>query len=205
MVSNWFRNQGIPYSELLYDVAGHLKISAIEPLDKLTTSGLTIAEMDKRAMQGIVSPDVSRSWREPLNRYILGLEQEILKKFMSDSYGNMSAAERMRIDEQVAELGKTLPGTGVLGLSGAAAFMVVANAGGFATYILMSSVISALTVGAGFGLYTAAASTLNVLLGPVGWAALGIASAYKLGGPDAQACVKAVLALAMLRGRAIKA
>lgn len=201
-VGNWIRSQGVPYTELVHDVAKTLKVGGVQPLKALTMTGLTISEMDERALSALVDSSVVRTWHWPLDDYMLRHEHEILKKFMVDSYQRMSPTQRAEVDRKVAELAKELPGSGIAGLTSSAAFLVVANAGGFATYMLMSSVISTLTVGlAGFGVYTAAASILHVLLGPPGWAALGVAAIYKLGGPNQQQCVKSVLAIAMLRSR----
>jgi hypothetical protein len=59
-VSNWLRSQGVPYTEVLHDVAKTLK-AEVEPLNAITSSGLTIAEMDRRESDPIVSADVTRS------------------------------------------------------------------------------------------------------------------------------------------------
>lgn len=201
-VANWLRSQGVAYSELLHDVASMLKVDGVEPLDEVTASGLSVADMDKRAFSAAVTANVTRTWHCPLDNYMLHHEQAIVRKFMADSYQRMTPAQRAEVDRKVHEIAETLLGSGIKGLSASAAFLVVANAGGFATYMLMSTVISTLTVGiASFGVYTAAASVLHVLLGPPGWAALGLTAVYKLGGPNKQQCVKAVLALAMLRCR----
>ena len=53
---------------------------------------------------------------------------------------------------------------------------LVAKMGGFGSYMLMSSILHAISFGTlSFGAYTAASSILHILIGPVGWAALGIA------------------------------
>lgn len=201
-IGNWIRSQGVAYIELLHDVAGMLKVQGVQPLKAITATGLTVGEMDERALSDAIDATVVSTWRWSLDEYMRRHEQEILKKFIADSYERMSPAQRAEVDQKVAELAKQLPGSGIKGLTSSAAFLVVANAGGFATYMLMSTVISTLSVGiAGFGVYTAAASILHVLLGPVGWAALGVTAIYKLGGPNQQQCVQSVLAIAMLRSR----
>ena len=201
-VVNWIRSQGVPYSELLFDVATTLKVPDLQPLNKLTSNGLSIAEMDERALEPAISAEVSRTWHWPLDTYMLHHEQAIVRKFIGDSYERMTPEQKAQIDKKVREIAATLPGSGMAGLSASAAVLALANVGGFATYMLMSTVISTLTLGvASFGVYTAAASVIHVILGPAGWAALGISAAYKLGGPNKQQCVKAVLAVAVLRSR----
>lgn len=201
-IGNWLRGQGVPYTELLHDAVETLKVEFNQPLSSLTHTGLTISEMDERALNSVVAPSVVLTWHLALNDYMRRHEREILKKLIVDSYQRMSPAQRAEVNRKVVELAKQLPGSGVAGLTSSAAFLLVANAGGFATYMLMSTVISTLTAGlAGFGAYTAAASLLHLLLGPAGWAALGVAAAYKLSSPNEQQCVKAVLAVAMLRSR----
>lgn len=202
VVGNGLRGQGVPYTTLLYDTAKSVKCPEVEPPNTLTSTGLTIAEMDERALDARVNSGVSQSWQVPIEKYVDRQEQELLKKIMLDTYDRMSDQQKAEVDRRVIELAGQLPGSGIKGLTASAAFLVVANAGGFATYMLMSTVIGTLTAGlAGFGMYTAASSALSVLLGPAGWTALGLAAIYKLGGPSPQRRLKAVVTIAMLRAR----
>jgi uncharacterized protein YaaW (UPF0174 family) len=201
-IANWLRSQGVPYTELLHDVAKTLKVEGVQARTEVTRTGSTVGEMDERALNSAIDAKVVSTWRWSLDEYIHRHEQEILKKFMADSYERMSPAQRAEVDRKLAELAKQLPGSGAKGLTGSAALLAVANAGGFATYMLMSTVISTLSVGtAAFAVYTTASSILHVLIGPVGWAALGLTAIYRLGGPNQQKCVQSVLAIAMLRSR----
>ena len=80
--------------------------------------------------------------------------------------------------------------------------MVVGNLGGFATYTLMSSVLSTISLGTlGFGAYTAVSSALSVILGPVGWVALGTAGVYALGKPELKKTIPLVAMIGMVRQR----
>lgn len=201
-IGNWIRGQGVPYTQLLFDTAKSVKCPGTETATSPDTLGLTVSEMDARVLDARVNSDVSQTWRGPIEEYVHRQEQELLKKIVVDTYERMSAQQRVEVDRRVVELAGQLSGSGVKGLTTSAAFLVVANAGGFATYMLMSTVIGTLTAGlAGFGMYTAAASALSVLLGPAGWTALGLAAVYKLGGPSPQRRLKAVVTIAMLRAR----
>lgn len=201
-VGNWLRNQGVPYSELLHDVAATLKIQSIQPLKSILQTGLTIAEMDARVLNKNVSPLVANSWIPELNSYCLHHENQIVSQFTLDTYNRLTQEQRAEVDKQLAELAKKNPTFSAKGLTTTAAVLAAASTSGFVPYMLLSTVISTTTAGiAGFGIYTTASSILHILLGPPGWAALGVAAIYKLGGPDQTRCLKAVLAIAMLRGR----
>ncbi|WP_354328744.1 hypothetical protein [Undibacterium sp. GrIS 1.2] len=201
-IGNWLRNQGLPYAELIFDVATSLKIENIVSPKNITSYGLSISEMDSRAYNNVVNSEIAKSWQIPLNAYIQHHEQEILKKFLMDTYQRMTPEQKREVDRKVQEIAKELPGANIGGLTTSAALMTLASVGGFAPYILLSTVISTVTAGlAGFGVYTAASSMLHLLLGPVGWTALGVSAIYKFGGPNQQQCLKAVLAISMLRSK----
>lgn len=201
-IGNWLRSQGLPYTELIFDIATTLKIEkAVSPKD-ITSYGLSISEMDSRSFNKLVNAEIVQSWHAPLQAYILHHEEEILKKFLVDTYQRMSPEQKLEVDRRVQEIAGKLPGTSVKGLTTSAAILALASVGGFAPYLLLSTAISTVTVGmAGFGAYTAASSVLHALLGPVGWTAMGVGAIYKLGGPNQQQCLKAVLAISMLRSK----
>lgn len=201
-IANWIRSQGVPYTELLHDVAELLKVGALQPLKTITPNGLTVAEMDARALNPVLTNEVANNCKWQLEAYVHHHEREILNKFTQDAYQRMSAEHRLEVDKQVRELAKKTPGLSMGGLGTSAALLAAASVSGFAPYLLLSTVISTVTGGvAGFGVYTAASSVLHMLLGPPGWAALGAAAIYKFGGPNQQKCLKALLAIALLRGR----
>lgn len=189
----------MPYTELLYDVAKVLKVGALQPRDMTTSNGLCIAEMDARALNPVLSKEVACDCKRQIDAYVHLHEREILNKFKQDAYQQMSPTERLEVDKQLKELAKT-PGISIGGIGTSAAVLAGASVSGFAPYLLLSTVISTASGGmAGFGVYTAASSALHVLLGPPGWAALGAAAIYKFTGPDQQKCLKALLAIALLR------
>lgn len=201
-VGNWLRSQGVPYSELLHDVAEILKVDGLQPLKAITSTGLTAAEMDARALNPVLSPDAASNCKWQVEAYVEHHERAVLKKFAEAAYRQMSDEQRIQVDKQVRELARKTPGISMGGLGASAALLAAAGVSGFAPYLLLSTIISTVTGGiAGFGVYTAASSALHMLLGPPGWTALGAAAIYKAGGPNQQKCLKAVLAIALLRGR----
>lgn len=201
-IANKLRGHGVPYAELLFDTAKTLKIDDSQSLNSLTSTGVSVDEMDRRIFNPVVSSDVTATWKSALEAYLVRKEKEIISKFIEDAYSRMSPEQRQDIDSQVQKLAEQLPGKNLKGLGSSAALLLVANAGGFATYMLMSTVISTLTLGAAsFTVYTAASTALSVVLGPVGWTALGLATVYKLASPNQRKSLEAVVGVVMIRGR----
>jgi uncharacterized protein YaaW (UPF0174 family) len=201
-MGNLLRSQGVPYTELLHDVAELLKVGTLQSLKIIRSSGLTVAEMDARVLNPIVANEVSSNCKGQLEAYVQHHEREVLNKFAQDAYQRMSAEQRLEVDKQIRELAKKTPGFSMAGIGTSAALLAAASVSGFAPYLLLSTVISTVSGGAAiFGVYTAASSALHLLLGPPGWAALGAAAIHKFGSPDQQKCLKASLAIALLRGK----
>jgi uncharacterized protein YaaW (UPF0174 family) len=202
VIGNWLRSQGVPYTQFLSDVAKFIKIDTAQSLNAISPNGLKLAEMDARALNPTLNSDVSSNCKWQVDDFIVRQEQEILKKFTENIYQHITPEQKIEVDKRIRDFAKTAPGISTRGLGTSAAFIAAASAGGFAPYMLLSTVISTVTGGmAGFGVYTAASSALHVLIGPAGWAALGAAAIYKIGGPNQQKCLKAALAIALLRGK----
>jgi hypothetical protein len=80
--------------------------------------------------------------------------------------------------------------------------LALGNAGGFATYTLMSTVLSTVSLGTlSFGAYTFASSALSVVLGPIGWVGLGLYGIHKLGAPDKAQVVRLAATCAVISQR----
>lgn len=87
-------------------------------------------------------------------------------------------------------------------ITGAAGIMILANLGGFATYTFLTSMMSILSFGTlGFGAYTAATSLLSIIIGPVGWAGLGIFALFSLGKPNMSKLLLIVATIGAIRQR----
>ena len=95
--------------------------------------------------------------------------------------------------------------TGSLGgITGTAGLMALANLGEFATYTFFTSAMNTLSLGTlSFGAYTAATSFLSIVIGPVGWASLGLWTIFKLGKPDASTLVLIVATIGLIRQRVL--
>ena len=135
-------------------------------------------------------------------KYALETEKKILIKLLEKAYANMNPDQRREFDSKVTEVVRKFDDTSGKGLAGTAGLMALADLGGFATYTLMSTVLSTVTFGAlGFGAYTAASSLLSLILGPVGWIAMGGAAIYAIAKPELKITIPLVANIAMIRQR----
>ena len=221
-VANFFRGGGTGYIDIVDDIIDELKIPDIPKYDGLFKEGILVHELDKfstvRSTPEAQARQAQRGRRtKPFteaeiphliqlgHEYCELAEQKILLKVLQVTYDKLDPQQRAKFDAEVAKVaaqfGKNDP-TGKL--AGAAGLMAIANLGGFATYMLMSSVLSTLSLGMlGFGAYTAASSALSVILGPVGWLALGATTAYTLGKAELKKTIPFVVTAAMIRQRVI--
>ena len=99
-IGNWLRSQGLPYTELIFDIATSLKVEKTVSPNDITSYGLSISEMDSRAFNRAVNADIAQSWRAPLQAYILHHEEEILKKVLIDTYQRMSPEQKIEVDSK---------------------------------------------------------------------------------------------------------
>jgi uncharacterized protein YaaW (UPF0174 family) len=205
-VINWFRGQGTGYIDILDDVVDALEIKGVPSYDGSSIiNGLSIARMEEMGLvriavrEGKVHIDQCIEFSK---KHALETENKVLLKLLEKAYSNMSAAQRKEFDAKVTEVARKFGDTSGKGLVGTAGLMVLGNLGGFATYTLMSTVLSTVTFGAlGFGAYTAASSLLSVVLGPVGWVAMGGAAIHALGKPELKLTIPIVANVAMIRQR----
>lgn len=201
-VMNWLKNDGVPYSEVLYDAAQTLKVDHPQSRYNKVYLGLSINDLESMTPSDAVKPVPKDVRANETNKYVDKLERQILAKLMQVAYENATPEKKSEIERKVAEFANSADGKGIAGLSTSAALLVLGNLGGFATFTLMSSVLSTLSFGLlGFGAYTAASSVLGFLLGPAGWAALGIAAVVKFGGPDDGQVVRLAVGCSLISQR----
>jgi len=197
-VGNFFRGgAGISYAELLYDAAGHLKVKGRKSPYSRLHGELCFVELDS------LSPDMAKTLNPDVRAdlvagYLDDLERKILSQLMVVAYEKATPQQRAAVEAKLAGLAQTPEGKNLKGLSTSAALLVVGNLGGFATYTLMSTVLSAVSLGTlGFGAYTMASSLLSVALGPAGWLTLAAYGILKLGSADASKVVRLAATCAM--------
>lgn len=158
---------------------------------------ITMYSLDAETMDVDAVPKVGVEFLELIDEITDRMEKDLLEAIFEKIYDNMSEAQRK---EFINNLVKKYPDIerSIGGLATATGAMVLANIGGFGTYMAMSSLLSTLSFGMlGFGAYTAASSLLSIVLGPVGWATLGAVAIHQLGKPEENKMLRAVAAVAM--------
>lgn len=197
-VINALRGKGVSYAELLSDAVDTLEIKDAPRYFRAGELGISVASMDSDRAQAIAEQVRIGSVKD----FVDQLERKLLSKLMTVAYERATPAQRKAIDAQLRLTLASSKGTGLKGLSTGAALLAIGNLGGFATYTVASSVLSALSLGTlGFGAYTFASSAISVLLGPAGWLALGLAAVVKLGGPDKAQVVRLAATCALTAQR----
>lgn len=135
---------------------------------------------------------------------IYSLELALQKKAFEKLVSAMPAGERERFLAEFAASARE-PSLGKEALVSGG--IVAANLSGFGLYLASSTALGAITSAIGvtlpFAVYTGMSSTLAILIGPVGWVALGGWVLHKLGKPDPNKVVAGTLLIANVRQRLI--
>ena len=132
------------------------------------------------------------------------IERRILAKLWGDLWNRLTPQQREELNKKLSqESAKKRRGIGGNAITGAG--LLAANAGGFAAYMMASTVVGALTGALGFALpfafYTGMSSAVAVALGPVGWLGLGLATVWQLGKPNLSKVTAAVCIIGAVRAR----
>ena len=130
-------------------------------------------------------------------------EQQLDKDITSTKKVIKDTKKRINdFNNTINEVAKKFDHNGLGTLTGTAGIMVLANLGGFATYTFLTSMMSVISMGTfGFGAYTAATSLLSIMIGPVGWAGLGIFAVFSLGKPNMSKLMLIVATIGAIRQR----
>ena len=131
-----------------------------------------------------------------------GVERAIVAKVWNDAAGKLTTEQLAKLRAQAEELaskyGRTL-GTEISGFAALSA----AQISGFGVYLLGSTVLGAINgalgLGLGFGVFTGLSSLISVVIGPLGWSALGLAAIMKLGAPNYKKVLPVVILIATNR------
>ncbi len=131
------------------------------------------------------------------------IETNLLQKLWADVLSRLSQQEREALlakAEALAAQYGTSAKKEMVGFAGLAA----AQMSGFGVYLLGSTLLgalnSALGLGLGFGAFTGLSSAISVVIGPLGWAALGLYTIKKLGAPNYKKLLPVVILIASQRG-----
>ena len=134
-------------------------------------------------------------------------EAEIVRATFNKALASMEDADRRLLEHQMTQYAEAHLGAGVWDVGLATSGVIGANLAGFSTYMMASSLLSgvssALGLGLGFGAFTGMASTISVIIGPIGWSVLGAWSANRMAGPNKKVTVLSVLSVCSIRARLI--
>jgi hypothetical protein len=121
------------------------------------------------------------------------MEQQLAELFISN-FRSMSNVDKAKITKLLVEKGGASGGD-LAALFATGGFMALLSAGGFGTYVAMSSALGLATGALGvtlpFVAYSAASTVLSVALGPIGWIGLAAAAFFTLNGREERAERKA--------------
>ncbi|MYM71623.1 hypothetical protein GTP56_05355 [Duganella sp. FT134W] len=134
---------------------------------------------------------------------VLIVEDGILRKILRDSLEKMSPEERATV---LKELNVT--DLGLLGPAASAALIAAGRAGGFATYklaLVVANAVSKAILGRGLPLVVnaAAARTIGIVLGPIGWVVTGVWTLADMASPAYRVTVPCVVQISYMRQKAI--
>lgn len=138
----------------------------------------------------------------PSKATVFELEQRAVGAVAQKMMDKATPAEKQAV---LAEFSKGSASNG--GLAVASGGLALAHLSGFGLYTAASTSLAAVSGAVGltlpFAAYTGMSSTLAALTGPVGWTLLAAGAAYKLFGPDTKISIAAVLCVAAGRARRI--
>jgi uncharacterized protein YaaW (UPF0174 family) len=119
----------------------------------------------------------------------------------------MNEKDRKLLEHEISKYAEEHLGKKNFNIALSSGGLLAANLGGFATYTMASSLLagvgSTLGVTLPFAAYTTLSSTLSVVLGPVGFGALGLWGLHKITSPNIKVTILVVLAVAAIRERLI--
>jgi hypothetical protein len=130
------------------------------------------------------------------------VERSLIVKIWNDAVAKLTPSQVEELKgraRQIAETyGKSLGGE----MTGFAA-LTAAQMSGFGVYMLGSTVLGAINgalgLGLGFGAFTGLSSLISTVIGPIGWAALGLFAVLKLGAPNYKKVLPVVIFIAAQR------
>lgn len=130
------------------------------------------------------------------------IEQSVVCKMWNDTVARMTPEQRQELLAQ-AEVLATKYGVGFGKEIAGFATLTVAQMSGFGVYLLGSTLLGAINgalgLGLGFGVFTGLSSLISTVIGPAGWAALGLFTILKLGQPNYKKLLPAIIIIATAR------
>ncbi|MBB6462259.1 YaaW family protein [Flammeovirga kamogawensis] len=130
-------------------------------------------------------------------------EQKIVEKSFQKALNKLTKEERLKLEQEFIKEAEKRGLNNVKGFAGVGGSMLLAQASGFGVYMMATTALGALTSALGitlsFGVYTGMTKALSVIIGPVGWIALGGAFVWKAFDSDFKRLTPAVINIHILR------
>lgn len=131
-------------------------------------------------------------------------ERCIVEKLFDATLNELSLEHRVQLAESISQVASER-GERFNSLVTVSSVMAIASASGFGPYLVASTVVGAMSHAVGvalpFAFYTSMSSTIALLIGPIGWAALGVWFVHRLGAPDLRRTTTAIAFVAYIRAR----
>jgi len=182
-ISDSVNSEGISYLELLEDMAKELKIE------------LDYSYPEKANEKYKAYDNQGKLYQEDA-------EVRIATYVLRQQYKKMSPEERAHFDEQMKSLGTKDSMYAAAKVGGTAGLMLLAKAGGFGTYMMLSTALSTVSIGSlPMGAYLAASTAMSFAIGASGGAALVAYGAYELCSPNIKKLIPAVILIGSIRQR----
>lgn len=136
------------------------------------------------------------------------IEQLISQNIMRKIWAKTDSKQKEQLNNEFSKIaedfGKSKEWMQAGGVGG---MVIAAELGGFATFMLATSSLAALTGSIGivlpFSAYTNLTSAMSLILGPIGWIAIGIFAIYKITGTDFKKLIPIVLFISAVRNEII--
>ncbi len=177
--ANFFRGGGVSYDEILNDIIKLLKIEMIQKNDTTSSKNTTKSQNYEK------------------------LENKITLNYLDNASKKMSYTDKKKFEKEINKILKEEQGSNDMKYIGASAGLIaLGNLGGFATYTLLTSLMSTVSLGTlGFSTYIAATTGLSILLGPVGVGMVTGWAILRLGKPNYKKLVPIVINIFLIRQR----
>lgn len=137
-----------------------------------------------------------------LNRNPAAIERAIIAKVWNETLARLTPEQAVELKSGATKFADE-HGRNFGGELTSAATMSAAQLSGFGVYMLGSTLLgglnSALGLGLGFGAFTSLSSAVSTVIGPVGWACLGLFTLFRLGSPNYKKILPAVILVAINR------
>ncbi|MBP7284852.1 MAG: hypothetical protein KBA66_24920 [Leptospiraceae bacterium] len=130
------------------------------------------------------------------------VEGLIAQKILKNLIEKLSEEEKKELEKNLIKEAKKF-GSDFYKEGGILAALTTAQLSGFGIYLAASTALGTVTsilgISLSFAVYTGMSKVISVVIGPIGWAALGLATVYKAGSPNIKKILPAVLFIASER------